>query len=116
MRRAGVDEKLGAGKSRGEDDGETRRWLRGRLINFFAFFDPHKLCRYTTTEGSLRALKGSASFRTSETGKGAREGGGPAPYMYSYNIYVYNIYTVNEKKEQARACFTRSLIMNCLDL
>jgi len=67
-------------ESRGE--ATARRWLRGRLINFFAFFDPHKLCRYTTTEGSPRALKGSASFRPSETGKGA-ERGAPTPYMYS---------------------------------
>lgn len=52
---AGVDERLEAGAR-----GDGARW-RGRLINFFAFFDPHKLCRYTT-EGSPRALKGSAPF------------------------------------------------------
>jgi len=66
------------GRTRKLRDG--RRWRHGRLINFFAFFDPHKLCRRTWTgKGSPRALKGSGSFcrasrqRAAESKKRERE-------------------------------------------
>lgn len=81
---------------------EPGRWLRGRLINFFAFFDPHKLCRYTTTEGSPRALKGLASFRASETRERAR-GEGEGTERIPRRIYVLiNIY--NERRKKVSAC------------
>lgn len=51
---------------------EPGRWLRGRLINFFAFFDPHKLCRYTTTEGFAAGVKGLGFFPGERDGKGCR--------------------------------------------
>lgn len=54
---------------------KTKRWRwRGRLINFFAFFDPHKLCRYTKDgEGSPRA-SGGPFWRATDGRNDVREG------------------------------------------
>lgn len=99
-RGAGVDE-TGSWKSRGETMAGRR--LRGRLINFFAFFDPHKLCRYTTTRRFAAGVKGLGFFPGERDGKGC---GGErevaperTPRMY---ICTRNIYNEGKKSERAR--------------
>lgn len=84
-RGAGVDE-TGSWKSRGETMAGRR--LRGRLINFFAFFDPHKLCRYTTTRRFAAGVKGLGFFpgeRDAMRGCGGEREVAPerTPRMYS---------------------------------
>lgn len=80
------------------------RWLRGRLINFFAFFDPHKLCRYTTTRRFAAGVKGLGFF------PGERDGEeGPGEEIpCRICVYICNIYNKRKKKSE-RAHVSRDL-------